>query len=242
VALVGCAALGLKKEEKAGTVEIRVPVAEKKPETAPEPKPAEPPKPEVKAEFKEVKPGMFAVDLASLANSDGITEEADRKDADYDEYKQSFSAEELPDAGLFEPKDVPAAFLFPAKDAGKKNNVACSGQMIPLSGKGKSLNLLVTATDGNQEAKVAIDYADGSVEADLKVTDWCVDPAFGEKDAVFCPHRVAAPADGSGNMFKEEKKTHIWAVAIPLDANRELKCVKLPQNAKIHVFALTLAR
>ena len=229
-------------------VETPTPAVETPKPAVETPKPAvETPKPAVEtpkpaAGLKEIKPGFLAVDLAGACNNDGITEEADRRDADLDEWKQSFPAEELPNAGLFEPKDVQAAFQFPDKGAGKKNNVACTGQTIPLAGKAKALLLLASATDANQEAKLGIEYADGAVEADLKVSDWCGDPKFGEKDGVVCAHRIAAPADGGTNMTKEEKKCRLWVVTVPFDGNRELKAVKLPNNPKIHIFAATLAK
>jgi len=281
VVVAGCAGPGKKVEKKGGTVEIKVPVAEKgpavtpspKPEVKPAPKPAPKPtpkpevkpapkpevkpapkptpKPEVKpapkpeepkAELKELKAGLVAVDLTKQFNSDGMTDEANRSDADFDQWKQSFPAELLPKAGLFEPKDVPTAFEFPAKDAGKKNNVACAGQTILLAGKAKALHLLATATDGNQEEKVTVTYADGTLQADLKVTDWCVDAKFGEKEGAVSTHRVDVDANGQGVLSKVEKKCRLWVVAIPLDANRELKSVKLPYNSLVHIFALTLAK
>jgi len=257
VALSGCALLGLEKgEKKEGTAQVTVPVKPKpkpapKPTTKvaikPVPKPAPKPKPTPKpappkAALKQLKPGLEAVDLTKAFNCDGITDAKNRNDSDFDQWKQSFDADQLPKAGLFEPKGVKTAFLFPSKEAGKKNNVACAGQTIPLSGKAKALHLLATATDGNQEEKITINYADGSVQADLKVTDWCVAAAFGEKPAVECTHRVAVDAGGQGILAKEEKKCSIWVVSIPLDPKRELRSVKLPYNSLIHIFAMTVAR
>ena len=230
-ALAACLVAGL--AQRAAAVEVRVPV-EVKPAGA---EPAEP-----KAVAKDLGGGFAAIDLGEAFNSDGITSEADRNDADFDEWKQSFAAEELPDAGKLEPKGVKAAFLFPAKDPGKKNNVACGGQKIPVAAKAKQLLLLAAATDANQESKLTLHYADGQATADLKVTDWCQAPAFGEKAAVTCPSRVAIGVGGENVRGKEKKETHIWAIAVPLDANRELKSIALPNNPKIHIFAMTLAK
>jgi len=267
VVMVGCTGgPGASAAKKApGTVEVRVtpveknapeakmetkpaPVPEVKPapvpEVKPEPKPVAAPeaKPEPKAALKELKPGLFALDLSALYNNDGITGEDDRKDSDFDQWKQSFPAENLPNAGTFEPKDVKAAFDFPAKEKGKKNNVACAGQTIAVDGKAKELHLLVTATDADQQEKITINYADGAVQADLKVTDWCKDAQFGEKIGVESAQRVAVDSEGKGEFAKEDKKCRIWVVAIPLDANRELKSIKLPFCSLIHVFAATIAR
>ncbi len=182
------------------------------------------------------------MDLAKVFNNDGITDEADRKDSDFDQWKQSFPAENLPNAGAFEPKDAKTAFDFPSKEKGKKNNVACAGQTIPLEGKAKELHLLVTATDADQKEKLTINYADGTVQADLNVTDWCKEAQFGEKIGVESPQRVAVDSEGKGEYGKEDKKCRLWVVAIPLDPNRELKSIKLPFCSLIHIFAITVAR
>jgi len=219
---------------EAVAVEVRIPKELPPPESQ---RPREP-----KAELKDLGGGMVAVDISELFNNDGITSEADRNDADFDEWKQSFAAEELPEAGKLQPKGVKAVFLFPTKEPKKYNNIACQGQLIPLGLKARQLHLLVTATDGNHQAQVGLEYADGNAQADLKVTDWCAKAAFGETAAVVCPSRIAIGIGGEQVRGKEAKETHIWAVAVPLDAKRELKAIRLPANPKIHVFAITLAK
>lgn len=268
--LVGCLPWGGKQESKetAGDVEIRVPVTEKQP-TPPKPKPEEPkpepekpkivtpepekpkivtpkpeePKPEEpkapKIELVELKRGT-GIDISPLFNNDAFSSEDNRKDADFDQWGQSFPAEELPDAGKFCKKELPACFLFPTKEETKKNNTACAGQTIPVAGKRQALHLLVTATDADQESTLTVEYADGKVQADLKVTDWCQEAKFKEAVAAETKHRVAVDANGQGVLSKEVMAARIWCVTIPLDAKRELKSVKLPYNAQIHIFALTL--
>jgi len=80
---------------EAVAVEIRIPKELPAPESQ---KPREP-----KSELKDLGGGMAAVDISELCNNDGITSEADRNDADFDEWKQSFAAEELPEAGTTSP-------------------------------------------------------------------------------------------------------------------------------------------
>jgi hypothetical protein len=206
-----------------------------------EPPKVEPPK-EAKPALKELKPNLIAAEIAALCNSDGLTDEGGRDDSDLDEWKQSFPAEAMPAAGTFEPKDVPTAFLFPDKTAGKKNNIACAGQTIALAGKAKALHLLVTATDGNQQDKITINYDGASVQADLKVTDWCQKPAFGEQVGVAAAQRVKVDDGGQGTRSKVDQACSLWVVSIPLDEKRELKSIKLPYNSLIHIFAVTLAK
>lgn len=209
----------------------------------PKPEPPKPPAPiEIKATLKALEGGFVTADISSGFNSDAFGEEAKRDDADLDEWKQSFPAEAMPKAGPFKPEGVKTVFLFPANEQGKPNNMKCAGQTVVLSGKAKALHLLVTATDGNQQDKVTILYADAKVDKDLKVTDWCQEAAFGEKAGVASTHRVGVDSGGQGILAKEEKKCSIWVVAIPLEAERELKGIKLPQNELVHVFAITLAK
>jgi len=251
IVVVGCTGGPAKAEPKKapGTVEIRVPVAEKKPAAEPAEKPETKPAPgpeakpeEAKAALKELKPGLFGVDLAKVLNNDAFSSEDDRKDSDFDQYKQSFPAENMPKAGTFEPKDVKSAFDFPTTEKGKKNNVACAGQTIALEGKAKELHILAAATDADQKEKLTVNYGDGTVQADLNVTDWCKDAQFNEKTGVESAQRVAVDAGGKGEFSKEDKKCRIWVVTITLDANRELKSIKLPFCSLIHIFAITVAR
>ena len=228
-AVVGCGVAGLPAWQ-AAAVEVRIPQEEKRPPSGP------------KTELKDLGGGFLAADLSELVNNDAISSEADRSDADLDEWKQSFPAEDLPEAGKFEPKDVKAPFLFPTKEAGKRNNIACSGQKIPLELKAKELLLLVTATNANQEAKLTIEYADGQAQADLKVTDWCQQAAFGEKAGVVCPDRIAVGVGGDKTLGKEKKECRMWVISVPLAADRELKAITLPENPRIHIFALTVAK
>jgi len=191
---------------------------------------------------KQPKVGLQAVDISKIFNNNAFTSEDDRRASDFDRWKQSFPAENMPKAGLFEPKDVKTAFEFPSTAKGKKNNVACAGQTIPLDGKAGELHLLVTATDTDPQEKLTVIYTDGAVEADLKVTDWCKDAQFGEKIGVESAQRIAVDAGGKGEYSKEEKKCRIWVVTIPLDASRVLKSIKLPYCSHIHIFAITVAR
>ncbi|NQT87033.1 hypothetical protein HQ560_09730 [bacterium] len=195
-------------------------------------------KPVLKVSMKDIKPGFAAVDLTAVYNNDGMAAADKLGDSDFDEWKQGFPAETMPKAGLFEAAG--AAFTFPAKDAGKKNNVICAGQTIALAGKAKCFKILATATGANQEAKITVAYADGVAQLDLKVTDWCADAAFGEKVGIESAKRIAV--DDAGKLATEDKKCRIWVVTIPVDAKRELKSVKLPDNGGIHIFALTVAK
>lgn len=234
-ALIGSVVFALAWQGQAEAVEIRVPVEVERPK----------PKPETPTTTKLADLGgnLAAIDLSDLFNSDAMTSEADRNDADLDEWKQSFAAEELPKAGKFAPKGVKAAFLFPGKAPKKPNNVACQAQRIPLALKARQLHVLATATDGDQQARLILDYADGQSQADLRVTDWCTPKAaFGEKVGVKCASRIAIGVGGATTRGKETRATHLWVVSVPLDATRELKAIVLPNNAKIHVFALTLAK
>jgi len=220
-----CALVALSLGEGAGAGEVRTPK-----------------KADIPAPLKELKPGFVAVDISGFFNNDAFSDEADWTDSDFDLWRQSFPADEVPPAGPFEPKGTGTLFLFPNKEKGKKNNVACGGQRIPLSGRAKELHFLVTATDYEQEEKLTIQYAEGEAKVDFKVSDWCQQAQFGEKAGVECAHRVAVDSEGKNVLSKEKRTIRIWVVAVPLDGQRELKTLVLPRNLEVHVFALTLAR
>ena len=195
-----------------------------------------------KATLRELKPGFAALDLSESVNGDAITDVSDREESDFDAWGQSFPAEDLPESGLFEPKGANTAFLFPTKDRGKKNNVVCVKQTLALSGKARELHFLAATTDGEQEEKLTIVYADGEATTDFKVPDWCQTPQFGAKEGVASAHRIAAGCGGGRGHGKETRTIRIFVVSIAVGPERELKSLKLPNNPFIHIFAITLVK
>jgi len=87
-----------------------------------------------------------------------------------------------------------------------------------------------------------VQYADGAVEVEFKVPDWCQEARFGVKEVIACKSRITVDSEGKNIHSRETRKTHIWLLAVPLDPARELRGIRLSNNSCIHVFALTLAQ
>ena len=258
-----------KKVEPEKVAKAKVePDARVEPAPKPEAKPKEDPEPEVKekpkAEKKEEevlsedlqalvkqidrtgdvkppkKPVTWAtVDLSELFNNDGISGDENRRDSDFDEYRQAYAAELLPEPGLVKPlghmPDLP--FIFPPKKEGAKNNVACAGQRIAVpQGRYAALYVMGSATFGEQKGEAKLECEKGEMTATLKLSDWCSASKFGEAQAYLMTSRH----NWEG---KEEKAVcSIWVQAIELPADRTLEAIVLPENPKIHIFAMTLAK
>ncbi|MGW0201960.1 hypothetical protein [Nonomuraea sp. NPDC003201] len=105
----------------------------------------------------------------------------------------------------------------------------------PDQRRGRALDLLVTAVNGDQQTEVTITYADGTTStAPLKVTDWAsASPRFGEEAAITAGTRynVNGTADG--------RKVSIWRMSVPVDAAREAVSFTSPAMPNAKVFALT---
>ena len=179
------------------------------------------------------------IDLAKTFNNDGISGDENRRDSDFDEYRQAYAAELLPEPGLVKPlghvPDLP--FIFPPKKEGAKNNIACDGQRIGVpAGRYAALYVMGSATFGEQKGDVELECEKGKTTATLKLSDWCAAGKFGEAQAYLMTQRH----NWEG---KEEKAVcSIWVQAVDLPADKVLKAIVLPKNPKMHIFAMTLAK
>jgi len=180
-------------------------------------------------------------DLAAQFNGDGISTEENAKDGNMDAPGKpngaSYPKDELPAAhSLLTLKSKPVmTFLFPDGQDGKLNNIACSGQTVHVPAASYvELWVLGAATYGAQTSDLELRYEDGSESEPLELSDWCETPGFGEREAVIAKHRHGWKGE------EEEKACGLWAQRVPLDAKRKLTALVLPQNPKMHVFALSL--
>ena len=98
------------------------------------------------------------------------------------------------------------------------------------------LHLLGASEQGNYEAPLTLQYADGDEEVTLALSDWCQQPRYGEAVALDYPQRRGA----SGAV--ESLNCRIFAQTVALDGGRELLGVSLPDRETMHVFSLTLER
>jgi alpha-mannosidase len=179
-----------------------------------------------------IKTGTVAVDLSSAYNvkaiySDGSSfhpaESADGEGYAYS--KEALGSSQLWDGVSFNigPANAP--------DVVRSKTVA-----LP-QGKFASLRLLATGVEGGQESQVfTITYADGTSSlVTQSLSDWYEASDFpGETEAVVAPYRLGA--DGS----KDDRPFHLYGYSFPLDSNKTLRSITLPDNEYVLIFAMTL--
>ena len=172
------------------------------------------------------------VDLTGHYNTDGISEHGDFDDGNFDDAGWAFAGDTLPPAGPATLLGVP--FEFPSYAAGRLNTVEARGQTLPLTaGKYDQVELLVSAHHGSHQPQATLNYADGSVNVPLRVTDWAQSPQFGERIAIAMDHRHDQDSDTGPPV-------NIFLRTLPLDPDRELRSIGLPNENRVHLFGVTL--
>lgn len=195
-------------------------------------------------------PGQLPVNLVPFFNNDGISSEKSQSDGNFDCADHAahipgstFPAEALPDSGArcsVLSAQQKLSFLFPTKQDGMDNNVACSGQVIETPPAFYSaLYVLGASENGSQEADLELGYEEASARRRLRLTDWCQDANYGEIAAFRSPHRFTwDPREQS--MGKEEIKCQLWVQKVELDEMETLLSIRLSYNRRMHVFCMTL--
>ncbi len=181
--------------------------------------------------------------LAELFTNAGISDDANPASADLDGGGFSFSAEQLAAVGwapglTFSLADG-ATVAVPQVAPGQADNALASGQTFALSGPGRSLDLVVTGTDGDTSGTGTITYADGSTQTyTLSVPDWWTGTT-GIAAATQYRNNPSGPQTHQVSLFLR---------TVPLTAGKSVASVTLPNvgtttvnTAAMHVFAAVLA-
>jgi len=153
--LPGCVTSGEK------TSVAQVPPPPKAPDSAkPKPKPAE---------------ETVSVPLTELFNNNGFEARADQTGG-LDGYGDGFPPEEMPSTkdGKVSYTDgkIKVVFAMPDPNKQQANNIAANGETIKVkAGKYKALYVIGTATNGNMEVDLELEYASGKKTAALKFTE-----------------------------------------------------------------------
>lgn len=123
--------------------------------------------------------------------------------------------------------------------AGAPDAVSAKGQTISLpAGAHKSLWLLAAAINGDQrDQPVVVTYTDGSTATFAQnFSDWYLPEIFpGETRAVATSYRNMA--DGS----RDPRNFFVYGYGYPLDPNKTVRSVTLPNDDNIRVLAVSLA-
>ncbi len=177
---------------------------------------------------------VVGLELSAYFNNDGISYEDDPLDGDLNFAWQSLPAEQLPESGeVVHFQNI--WFLFPSKEDGRLNNVAAFNQRIHVPHDNyHDIFLLATATNGPQSETALLEYTDGSVqEVALAVSAGSSRPSNAE-------HVLLSTDYLHGSVGRIEGATNLFVVTIPVDSERILRSVVLPENPNIHIFSLTL--
>ena len=190
--------------------------------------------------------GQLPLNLEALLDNDAIADVRDRADGNFDcpdhaanVPGSTYPAEVLPATGsVFSFNKV--HFLFPSKEQGDFNNVACAGQRLEIPpGRYKALHIIGASENGSFRSGLLLAYKEGPAEAELALTDWCQEPGFGERTAFEADARYTYSSERN-RVVREAVKPRLWLQAIQLDPKKTLESVVLPYARRMHIFAATL--
>ncbi|NOZ23467.1 MAG: prolyl oligopeptidase family serine peptidase [Planctomycetes bacterium] len=193
---------------------------------------------------------QMPLNLSESFNNDGICLPENRANTNFDcpDHRagipgSGYPGEDLPKTGqAFACRSLSGVhFLFPPKEDGAKNNIACSGQKIEFPPtRCEKLYVLGAAENGRREAELRLFYDDGEEKVPLRFSDWCEDPQFNEITGFRFDHRFTWD-QAKGDMVEDNVACHIWIQEISVDPDKKLKRIQLPYDQRIHIFAMTLA-
>ena len=173
------------------------------------------------------------VDLTGHYNTDGISEHGDFDDGNFDDAGWAFAGDTMPAAGPATLLGVP--FEFPSYAAGRLNTVEARGQSLPLAaGKYEQVELLVSAHHGSHQP-----HGDAQLRRRLgrrrwlSVTDWAQRPRSGSGG-----DRGRSPAR-PGQRHRPAGE-HLPAHAAARPRPRAASSITLPNESRVHLFAVTL--
>lgn len=179
------------------------------------------------------------VSLAPVFNDVGITDAVGGTLGTLNGQRDSFAAEALADQGLTPGTKVRhggISFTWPDVAAGFSTNVRCRRQVVELHGPATKLGFLGFSVSGTRSGTGEVHYADGTKETfSVTLTDWRRDqPEAGNERVVHTDYtyrRLQRQASG-GNVF---------FASVPLDGDRDVVTVVLPDSVDMHLFAIGIA-
>nr|WP_298990629.1 GH92 family glycosyl hydrolase [uncultured Pseudokineococcus sp.] len=178
--------------------------------------------------------GSCPVDLSGAYDVDGVATSDARAEGDFDGGGWSFPAEELPAPG--EQLVGGRTYVLPETSGTAPNFVTARGQEIALEpGSYAALDVLLSAHNGDFAGDAVVTYADGSTSAArLTATDWAASgPRLGEETALVAQGRYSSGGGGDGLTV------HVWHDVLALDPAREAVSLRLPDESRIKVMAIS---
>ncbi|MFE7393671.1 NEW3 domain-containing protein [Streptomyces sp. NPDC057582] len=177
--------------------------------------------------------------LAATFNNVGITDDSAPSQGNFDGYSNSYSAQALSALGVKAGATLTynnTAFTWPGAAPGTNNNTRADGQIIPVSGTGKSVAFL-GAGIGSPSGTVTVYYTDGTTSTGtLGFPNWADDPTnpFGAEPVITAPYRNTPSGPGD-----KGRKWFVFYNSVPVTPGKSVAAVQLPQALQsLHVFSI----
>ncbi len=189
--------------------------------------------------------------LAAAFDNVGITDDANTAPGNLDGGGASFSAQALAAAT---PSLTPGAtfihngltFTWPNSQPGTRDNVVAGGpaggQIIEISGSGKTLGLIGTGDYGSPSGTATVTYTDGTTESHtVSFADWWANAATGGDILTTVPY-----LNNSGGQ--QNQRVSLYYAPIPLQAGKTVRYLTLPDitngankgEAAMHIFSVAI--
>jgi len=127
-------------------------------------------------------------------------------------------------------------FKFPPANA--LNSISCTGQTVALpTGNFVNLRMLATGVQGNQSSQsFVVTYSDATTTTlSQSLSDWFTPQSYpGETKAIIMGYRNTSTGSKDNHAF------YLYGYSLPLNSGKTVQSVRLPNNAKVEVLALTL--
>ncbi|MGW4210416.1 glycoside hydrolase family 3 C-terminal domain-containing protein [Lentzea sp. NPDC004789] len=189
--------------------------------------------------------------LAAAFDNVGITDDNNTAPGNFDGGGASFSAQALAAAT---PSLTPGAtfvhnglrFTWPSSSPGTKDNVVAGGdaggQIIEISGSGKTLGLIGAGDYGSPSGTATVTYTDGTTQsATVSFADWWANAATGGDIVASVPYLNTSTG-------RNNQQVSMYYAPIPLQAGKTVKYLTLPDisngankgEAAMHIFAIAI--
>lgn len=199
---------------------------------------------------------VFA-DLTRAYNLDGITDDDDFDDGDFDGQGHSFPAAWMPPyadlpvtpSGLWLPSTQSGpesprriSFRFGSRARKEKNFLACRGQRVELgrsAGQCRVFHFVAASVGKAVQAPLKLIFQEPSSQSEdlytIQVSRWDTPPTNGEEVAVLCPFRHARQGAEAGAVA-------LYHYTIAIREPRKLVAVQLPDAPDLRIAAITLEK
>jgi predicted alpha-1,2-mannosidase len=179
--------------------------------------------------------GQCTVDLGAERNIDGTATVEQSGQGNFDGGGWSYDAGLLPTAGPVTWGGV--AYQAPDPAGTAANFVQARGQGLLLpEAKHTALKLVAAAYNGPVTTQLTVGYADGTTTSlPVTVADWCGNPASGSTTVLAMPHRIKANEGVTGPPVS------LFGFSLPLDPDKEIRSLSLPNDPRINLYAVTLS-